>query len=395
MARRHVTDASNASRTLLFDIAPGAWSDELCELLRVPSDAAARGGPVYGDLGAHRPGLVPGPRPADHRHRRRPAGGAVRPGVLRARRRQVHLRHRERSCWSTPAPAIVRSHAGLLTTVAWHGAPGDAGLRARRVGLRRPAPRCSGCATGSGIIGTRRRGRGAGGQRARLRRRGVRAGAGRARAHRTGTRRARRDRRASPAAPPGRTSRAPRWRRSRSRFATLRRAACAPSGDGRPSCASMAARRPTTCSCRSRPTSSVPVVRPEILETTALGAAFLAGLGTGVWSSLDELAATWRLDRRFEPGRRRRPARRTGSGEPPSSGQRAGPSAKKRRIHRRRGRQPRPDPRPGPMNPGPPRAARGTARSGRAVGGTRSWTCRRRARRGSAGSAVAWRRGCG
>jgi glycerol kinase len=44
-----------------------------------------------------------------------------------------------------------------------------------------------------------------------------------------------------------------------------------------------------------------PVQRPEVLETTALGAAFLAGLGTGVWSSQDELASTWRLDRRFEP----------------------------------------------------------------------------------------------
>ncbi|MDP3713698.1 MAG: glycerol kinase GlpK [Mycobacteriales bacterium] len=45
----------------------------------------------------------------------------------------------------------------------------------------------------------------------------------------------------------------------------------------------------------------VAVQRPEVLETTALGAAFLAGLGAGVWSSRDELAATWRLDRRFEP----------------------------------------------------------------------------------------------
>jgi glycerol kinase len=45
----------------------------------------------------------------------------------------------------------------------------------------------------------------------------------------------------------------------------------------------------------------VPVQRPEVLETTALGAAFLAGLGTGVWSTQDELAQTWRLDRRFEP----------------------------------------------------------------------------------------------
>ena len=44
-----------------------------------------------------------------------------------------------------------------------------------------------------------------------------------------------------------------------------------------------------------------PVERPEIVETTALGAAFLAGLGTGVWSSTDDLRDTWQLDRRFEP----------------------------------------------------------------------------------------------
>ena len=45
----------------------------------------------------------------------------------------------------------------------------------------------------------------------------------------------------------------------------------------------------------------VPVERPRITETTALGAAFLAGLATGFWSSTDEIAATWQLERRFEP----------------------------------------------------------------------------------------------
>jgi glycerol kinase len=45
----------------------------------------------------------------------------------------------------------------------------------------------------------------------------------------------------------------------------------------------------------------VPVERPMVTETTALGACFLAGLATGVWSSADEVAATWALDRRFEP----------------------------------------------------------------------------------------------
>ena len=45
----------------------------------------------------------------------------------------------------------------------------------------------------------------------------------------------------------------------------------------------------------------IPVVRPEIVETTALGAAYAAGLAVGVWSDLDELRAQWREDERFEP----------------------------------------------------------------------------------------------
>lgn len=44
-----------------------------------------------------------------------------------------------------------------------------------------------------------------------------------------------------------------------------------------------------------------PVDRPTILETTALGAAWLAGSRAGVWPQADEFAATWALDRRFEP----------------------------------------------------------------------------------------------
>jgi glycerol kinase len=45
----------------------------------------------------------------------------------------------------------------------------------------------------------------------------------------------------------------------------------------------------------------VPVERPANLETTALGAAFLAGLATGLWSHLDMLSTTWRRRDRFEP----------------------------------------------------------------------------------------------
>jgi glycerol kinase len=46
----------------------------------------------------------------------------------------------------------------------------------------------------------------------------------------------------------------------------------------------------------------VPVVRPRVAETTALGAACLAGLGVGVWRNLEDLGGQWREDRTFEPG---------------------------------------------------------------------------------------------
>lgn len=45
----------------------------------------------------------------------------------------------------------------------------------------------------------------------------------------------------------------------------------------------------------------MPVLRPRVTETTALGAAFLAGLGAGVYGSLEEIAALWEQERRFEP----------------------------------------------------------------------------------------------
>ena len=47
--------------------------------------------------------------------------------------------------------------------------------------------------------------------------------------------------------------------------------------------------------------TGVPVVRPEVTETTALGAAYLAGLAVGFWSGLDEITHLWRAERRFEP----------------------------------------------------------------------------------------------
>jgi glycerol kinase len=78
-----------------------------------------------------------------------------------------------------------------------------------------------------------------------------------------------------------------------------------------------------------------PVVRPRIIETTALGAARLAGLATGFWKNRDEVRNTWQVDRTFEPRmsadeaahRRRRWAQalsRARDWEEPSGGRAAG-----------------------------------------------------------------------
>jgi glycerol kinase len=55
---------------------------------------------------------------------------------------------------------------------------------------------------------------------------------------------------------------------------------------------------------------AVPVVRPKITETTALGAAYLAGLAVGYWKDQKQIAAQWQVDRRFQPAMKA--ARRTG-----------------------------------------------------------------------------------
>src|SRR5690606_26362865 len=47
--------------------------------------------------------------------------------------------------------------------------------------------------------------------------------------------------------------------------------------------------------------TEIPAERPEIIETTALGAARLAGLQLGIFKNLDEVAASWTLEKRTEP----------------------------------------------------------------------------------------------
>jgi glycerol kinase len=45
----------------------------------------------------------------------------------------------------------------------------------------------------------------------------------------------------------------------------------------------------------------IPVERPAVVQASALGAGYLAGLATGVWGSTDELGRAWQRDRLFEP----------------------------------------------------------------------------------------------
>ena len=111
------TDATNAARTLLFDIRRGAWDDELAGAFRVPAALLPEVRDCAADFGATEPELFGGAI-RDPRHRRRPAGGDHRPGLLHARHDEVDLRHR------LLCAAQHRRGAGalaprLLTTIAY------------------------------------------------------------------------------------------------------------------------------------------------------------------------------------------------------------------------------------------------------------------------------------
>ena len=68
----------------------------------------------------------------------------------------------------------------------------------------------------------------------------------------------------------------------------------------------MAGRRRTICLMQFQAdVLGVPVVRPKVLETTALGAAYLAGLAVGYWEDAGAIRDNWRIDRAFEPAMQR------------------------------------------------------------------------------------------
>ncbi|MDP9101957.1 MAG: glycerol kinase, partial [Actinomycetota bacterium] len=297
--RRHVTDASNASRTLLFDLHAAGWSAELCELFGVPLSALPEVVPSYGQVARTDPdaflGLdLPVSGIAGDQQAALFGQGCFTPGASKC-------------TYGTGSFVLVntgtqpvQSSAGLLTTVAWMSPSGEvvyalegavfvtgAAVQWLRDGLQligsaqeiealaASVPDSGGVVfvpalTGLGAPDWDPDARGAvlgitrGTTRAHLARATLEAIAYEVR--------------------------------------DVVDVMVAEAGVALPALQVDGGASANNLLCQLQADQlDVPVRRPQLLETTALGAAFLAGLGSGVWSSPDELAGSWLLDREFAP----------------------------------------------------------------------------------------------
>ena len=297
----HATDPSNASRTLLYDINAGAWSDELCELLEVPRSALPEVRPSSGEFGRTDPqaflGLdLPIAGIAGDQQAALFGQACFDPGTSKCTYGTGSFVLVNTG--STP----VRSQAGLLTTVAWD--LGDGLVYALEGAIFVTGSAVQWLRDGLGIIGT-----------------------------------------AAETEPLARTVPdsggvvfvpaltglgAPHWdpdargiivgitrgtTRAHLARATLEAIAfevrdvvdvmTRDAGVELPELSVDGGAAANNLLCELQAAQlQVAVRRPQVAETTALGAAFLAGLATGVWNSTDELRDTWQLDRRFEAGPR-------------------------------------------------------------------------------------------
>jgi glycerol kinase len=299
--REHATDPTNASRTLLYDLQVGAWSEELCDLLGVPPAALPQVRRSSGEFGRTDPAAFLG---LDL-----PVTG-IAGDQQSALFGQACFDEGESKCTygtgsfvlantgSTP----VRSDAGLLTTVAWD--IGDGLVYALEGAVFVTGAAVQWLRDGLGIITTA--------AETEPVARTVADSAGvvfvpaltglgaphwdpQARGSITGITRG--------------TTRAHIVRATLEAIAyEVRDVVEVMTRDARLTLPELsvdggAAANDLLCELQATQLQ-VPVRRPQVAETTALGAAFLAGLATGVWSTTDELRGTWRLDRRFEPGER-------------------------------------------------------------------------------------------
>ncbi len=291
----HVTDVSNASRTLLFDLQRGDWSDELCKLFGVPRDALPDLVPSWGEIAPTEPSVFLGLS--------LPIAG-IAGDQQSALFGQTCFDEGDSKCTygtgsfilTNTGSTVVRSDAGLLSTAAWRSPDGvltyanegaifvtGAAVQWLRDGLQIVGNAAETAAVAASVPDTD----------------GVvfvpaLTGLG-----------------------------APHWdplargmiigiTRGTTRAHIVRATLEAIAFEVRdvletmPELASLrvdggAAANDLLCQFQADQVG-VPVERPKIVETTALGAAFLAGLGTGVWDSTEALRETWSLDRRFEPG---------------------------------------------------------------------------------------------
>ncbi len=293
----HVTDVSNASRTLLFDLNTGDWSDELCDLFGVPRDALPELVPSWGVVGNTDPKVFTGLE--------LPIAG-IAGDQQSALFGQTCFDEGDSKCTygtgsfilANTGSTLVRSDAGLLTTAAWRSPDGvltyalegaifvtGAAVQWLRDGLQivgsadETAAIASTVPHSEGVVFVPAL-TGLGAPHWDPHARGLLVGLTR------GTTR-------------GHIVRATLEAiafevRDVMETNGMRRSDSALRVDGG------AAANDLLCQVQADQLG-VPVERPQVVDTTALGAAFLAGLGTGVWASTDDLRETWQLDRRFEP----------------------------------------------------------------------------------------------
>ena len=291
----HATDVSNACRTLLFDLEAGDWSEELCELFGVPRDALPELVPNWGEIATT--------DPRSFLDLSLPIAG-VAGDQQSALFGQTCFDEGDSKCTygtgsfilTNTGSTIQRSDAGLLSTAAWRSPDGEltyacegaifvtgAAVQWLRDGLHIVGSAAESeaiaatVADSEGVVFVPAL-TGLGAPHWDPQARGLIIGITRG------------------------TTRAHIVRATLEAIAFEVRDVL----ETMPGLSSLrvdggAAANDLLCQVQADQIG-VPVERPAFVETTALGAAFLAGLGTGVWSSTDELRDTWTLDRRFEPG---------------------------------------------------------------------------------------------
>jgi glycerol kinase len=298
----HATDASNASRTLLYDISTGGWSEELCTLLDVPRAALPAVRPSWGEFGRTDPDAFLG---LDL-----PVTGVAGDQQAALFGQACYSPGDSKCTYGTGSfilintgAELVRSSAGLLTTVAWQ-APDGALSYALEGAIFVTGAAVQWLRDGLGLIELA--------------------------AHTEDMANSVPDSGGVVFVPALTGLGAPHWdpdargalfgltrgtTPAHLARATLEAIAfqvrdvvevmTADAGLSVPVLTVDGGASANGFLCQVQADQlQIPVERPEVLETTGLGAAFLAGLGAGIWQDAKSLADTWRLDRRFEPGPR-------------------------------------------------------------------------------------------